>query len=264
MQVTETGEAELTVEATVESTEVMTEAATTESTAIPTPFFLGDRIPTATPALGITLPPTTPTYGAPPFITPVNVTPPFLLTSVAANSTPTSFFASLTPQIPTTQAPSATPQASPTGFVRLPTNTPRATLPPAVRNPVPLLTKQAFGSGDGRGDILVTLMIRPADSFIRQQTGSVAEIPPSGSSWVLVQALVTCTNRNNCITPSMFQLIGGSGNAYPVKGLSISPYLFNLYEGVSSGYVGFIVPNSESQLWMVMTVEGTAYAFSLQ
>ena len=169
------------------------------------------------------------------------------------------------PVNPTESQPTTTP--SPT--VPPPTPTPPNTLVPTV---IPTIVAGAVPLGEAvtldDGSLRVVSFTRPAQGRITEMGGSVAA-PPAGSSWALVELLMVCTGAENCaISPSAFQIVGTTGGTYsstPIPGLD--PLLFgpNAYTyGQVWGYIGFVIPNTESSLWLVLTLDDGLHVFALQ
>jgi hypothetical protein len=108
---------------------------------------------------------------------------------------------------------------------------------------------------------------RAAENLIRELGGFFDAAPP-GYNWVLVEIFMICSGTTNCApSPSALQVVGASRIPYSVPaGFEIQP-IFGpdaYVEGQVWGYLGFIVPNSESALWLVFSQSGQQYAFDLQ
>lgn len=144
----------------------------------------------------------------------------------------------------------------------LPTATPVSTLPP-IGGAAPIGQAVNIGTGQFR----VVQAPRPGDAVIRALGGSIPNAPP-GQEWVLVEMLLICSGTGNC-TPdaASLQAQGTSGSRYsPAEQFVLDP-LFgpeNFIGGQVWGYRGFLIPRSEAQLILVVTVNRQSYNFALQ
>jgi hypothetical protein len=118
----------------------------------------------------------------------------------------------------------------------------------------------------GSGQMRVISVNRPGEAFIRDLGGS-APNPPANHAWVVVEVLLICASESSCAPTNAMQVIGSSGTAYnPGAGFSLDPPFgaSSYLNGQVWGYLGFLIPNNESQLQLVLTEGGTTYRFALQ
>jgi hypothetical protein len=151
------------------------------------------------------------------------------------------------------------------------------TVQPTISAPVPSPTTAVVIVADsgvplnsalnvGIGEMRVISATRPAESYI-QEMGGLIPPAPTNQSWVLVEILLVCQNKNTCsASPSNLDIVGSSGSTYAASSqLNISPVLgSSVSNGQIWGYVGFVVPNSESQLRLVVSQGTQNYVFALQ
>ena len=119
----------------------------------------------------------------------------------------------------------------------------------------------------GIGQMLVIDALRQAGAAIQERGGSIPPAP-AGEEWVLVELLLICAGDSNC-TPDMgaFNITGSSGRPYPPAAAFQLDPVFNSQAytaGQVWGYLGFLVPNSESGLWLTLGQGSAAYRFALQ
>lgn len=181
-----------------------------------------------------------------------------------ATHTPTAESSPTTP--PTATAPPAT--AAPTLTSVPPTTVVLAVEPttlPTVIVPVGVVLYEAQDVSGGQ--MWIVAAERSAETLIRELGGFIDSAPP-GYEWVLVELFMICSGTNNCAPqPSALQVVGPSRTPYNVpEGFEIEPVFGpNAYmDGQVWGYVGFIVPNSETTLSLLFTQSGQQYAFDLQ
>lgn len=186
-----------------------------------------------------------------------------LTTESASPSTGNATDAPVTPDAEATLAPTTagaqnTPVASATA---VPPVQPTAPVVVVVESGAPLNTALNVGMGEMR----VISATRPAESYIRE-LGGVMPAAPANQSWVLVEVLIICQSNPCTATPSNVKVVGASGVAYNASSqLTMSPILgSSVANGQIWGYVGFVVPNSESRLNLVFSRNNQNYAFSLQ
>jgi hypothetical protein len=154
-------------------------------------------------------------------------------------------------RLPTIQPTLSAPVPSPTTAVVIVTD-----------NGVPLNNALNIGIGEMR----IISATRPAESYI-QEMGGLIPPAPANQSWVLVEILLVCQSKNACsANPSNLDIVGSSGSSYAAsQQLNMSPILGStVSNGQIWGYVGFIVPNSESQLRLVVSQGTEDYVFALQ
>jgi heme/copper-type cytochrome/quinol oxidase subunit 2 len=151
------------------------------------------------------------------------------------------------------------------------TSTPRPSATAAVTSAAP-----AVNTGDaaplnetvdiGTGEMLIIQADRPGFDRIFELGGTAPEAS-AGQEWVLVEMLLICSGEDNCApAESSIQAVGSTGTYAPESSLEIVP-LFNdeaFFNGQVYGYLGFIVPENESDLRLVLNQGGTNYAFQLQ
>ncbi len=160
-----------------------------------------------------------------------------------------------------------------------PTRVGSTTLTPAASpTPAPVVATPAFGSitesgvpvntaiNIGIGEMRVVEITRPAEQRIAELGGSVPNVP-SDQAWVLVEALLICTDDRNCIpNPSALWIVGSSGTGYsPSPQLNLPPSFGSFLSNRQVwGYLGFVVPKSESSLRLVLVQAGQTFVFALQ
>lgn len=161
---------------------------------------------------------------------------------------------------PTHQGPPPTLQVTLTPF-------PTPTAPPP---PPGVSDATAIGVGrliSGVGTLRVVSAERPGDGLFPQLGGSVRKAP-SGYQWLIVELLLMCGSQQACpSTLNGFEVLGSSGTAYsPDSGFNVE-LLFNKYGSIMGqvwGYLGFLVPTSEADVWLRLTYGGTDYIFALE
>lgn len=226
-------------------TQTAASAAATETTT-PSPSDAATSVfSSSTPALAITAPET---QTAPQEIalsaSPLPIT---VVTQTAPQTAPS---ASPPPGQPT-DPPPTTPQAAPV-----------LTLFPTPEGLIAL--GQAVNIGGG--ELRVLQLHRPADTLLREMTGSLPPAP-SGRRWVAVELLLICAGDTNCTpSPSSFTLFGASGGEYAVnRTAGLQPYFApeTYLIGQTWGYLLFAAPPTEAALWLALTTEVQTYLFGL-
>ncbi len=135
--------------------------------------------------------------------------------------------------------------------------------PTPIPNAAPLNTPVNIGAGQMR----VIAVTRPGDALVRELGGS-AQPPPAGHKWVLVELLLVCAGAGNCAPEAAsLRLLGHSSQVYaPGAGLVVEPLFgagaFN--GGQVWGYAGFVVPDSDTHLYLTLVQSGQEYIFALQ
>lgn len=199
-------------------------------------------------------------------ITPTNVRPSATLSSLDIMQTATA----LDPLWPTSMVvnPVASATITPTSIP------PTATLPAATATVPVIATVNADDAiplnqvaDIGIGQLLVIDAVRQAGPAIQERGGSVPPAP-ADQEWVLVELLLICAGEANC-TPDtgVFSLTGSSGRSYPLAAAFQLEPVFNsqgFTAGQTWGYLGFVVPSSESSLWLTLGQGSTVYRFALQ
>lgn len=154
-----------------------------------------------------------------------------------------------------------------------PTNLPPATnIPTTVPSPATVIFLAGAvplreGVGIGTGEMRVVDALRQAGAQIRERGGSAGSTPP-GEEWVLVEVLLMCAGDANC-APDLgaFSITGTSGRSYSAAaGFALEPVFGRdaFVGGQVWGYLGFVVPNSESGLWLTVGQGNAVYRFALQ
>jgi hypothetical protein len=204
--------------------------------------------------------------------TPVATTPVVSPTSNAPSAQPEPTASPLAPTIPTTPLPTRPPRPT-----RAPTSTPQPTQPPVGTVTVvpPTLVPTPSNSiplqrlvDVGTGKMMVVSATCPATDALRDILGSAPSAPPSGSDWLLVEALIRCSGASNCAPDkSSLMVVGSSGRAYPVDStLSLQPSFGA--DGYNNnqvwGYLAFIVSTGEQRLSLVLSQSGRSYSFVLR
>lgn len=139
-------------------------------------------------------------------------------------------------------------------------NTPSAPIAPGQG--VPLATSLNIGTGEMR----VISVNRPGTAFITELGGNAVN-PPAGQEWVVVEALLICASTDNCAPQTEnLRIVSASGGSYsPAPNFNV-PLLFNTNGyamGQVWGYLGFLVPATETGLSLVLTQGGQSYTFGL-
>ncbi len=197
----------------------------------------------------------------------------------------------IVPGVPTATAVSQnvpTQEAGATASTDLPSDNSTATLPlrptragstPVVSpTPIPITATPAFGSitepgvpvnmalNIGAGEMRIVSVTRPAEAYVAELGGSVPNAP-ADQGWVLVEALLICTDDRSCIpNPSALWLLGSSGSAYRSSPqLNLTPIFGSILSNHQVwGYLGFVVPENENNLRLVLVQAGETYVFALQ
>jgi hypothetical protein len=215
------------------------------------------RTPTEAPrATNIIVPTDTPVVTIPPSATPEPVMP----TSTLEPET------TLTQAITVVVAPTnsiAAPVVNPAVNIP-PTNTPANAVPTMiVVGAIPLLE----GANVGGGELRVVDVVRQASAEIAERGGSVPPAP-DGQDWVLLELLLICEDGTNCAPDTgAFKLTGNFGTPYSLTaGFQLDPVFGReaFAAGQVWGYLGFVVPNSESGLWLTLGQGSDIYRFALQ
>lgn len=169
--------------------------------------------------------------------------------------------------LPPAALPSATPFVSPTPTAALsPSATatlppPTATLaPPGAAIPLNVLAALAGGK------MMVVSAVHPADSTIRD-LGGTAPALPAGSEWLLVELLVQCAESTCGLASAAIQVVNAAGTAYlPDARLQVVPTFSSgaASNGQVWGYLGFVVPQGETPLYLWVTQNAARTSFALQ
>lgn len=120
----------------------------------------------------------------------------------------------------------------------------------------------------GGGELRVLEATRPGETLLRELAGSVPATP-ANHNWVIFEMLLVCSGGDNC-TPatSAFTLRSNTGEIYtPAASLNLDPvFTPDVYmSGQTWGYLGFIVPTSNSAIWLSLdTGTGEPINFGLQ
>ncbi len=202
---------------------------------------------------------------------PTDVPPTLLPTSLPANvlpaataslSAPASGEVVVPPPPPATNAADQPP--APTAIRDTPQPPTFTPVPPTpIPNAAPLNTPVNIGAGQMR----VIAVTRPGDALVRELGGS-AQPPPAGHKWVLVELLLVCAGAGNCAPEAAsLRLLGHYSQVYaPGAGLVVEPLFgagaFN--GGQVWGYAGFVVPDSDTHLYLTLVQAGQEYIFALQ
>jgi hypothetical protein len=171
--------------------------------------------------------------------------------SIAPTDTTVPIAASATPAV--TRVP---PTANPTSAApAIPTM--------VIAGAIPLLE----GADIGAGEMLVLDVFRQASTEIANRGGSVPPAP-AGEEWVLIELILICDGDENCTPESgTFNLTGTSGGQYPpAAGFQLEPVFGReaFAAGQVWGYLGFVVPDSETGLWLTLGQGSAVYRFALQ
>lgn len=186
---------------------------------------------------------------------PASATPPPPPTIQPTSKPPGTATPSLTPTI--THTPSITP--TPT-LTRTPTPP-----PPTVELPPGVIPFQN-GADTSQGNVRVIASTRPAAAYISELGGQVPAAP-AGQSWLLVELLMICSTVDSCAPQAdALQVVNAGGIPYRQgSGLVLEP-IFGpdaYLQGQVWGYAGFIVPDTDDPLYLLLTVDGTDYQFAL-
>ncbi len=162
--------------------------------------------------------------------------------------------------LPAATDPAAAPTsdgAAPTAF---PTAPPPANLPPGS---IPLGAPGSIGIGELR----VLQMRRPGDSLMQELAGTVPAVP-AGQVWVALELLLICGGADNCTPAESAFLLTGSGSSdyAPAPTFNIDPrFAPDAWLGSQTwGYLGFIVPQNATGLWLRVVLNGQTYNFALE
>ncbi|MCB9452266.1 MAG: tetratricopeptide repeat protein [Anaerolineaceae bacterium] len=191
-----------------------------------------------------------------PLVSPSPEVVPTATTQVVIPPPTTSSLPTLPPpptDLPPTEGPSPTPTL---------TFTPPPTL--VVVDTVPVGIAQAISGGQLR----VLEATRPGETLMRELAGSVPPTP-ANHNWVVVELLLVCSGADNCTPPaSAFVVQSNIGATYsPAATLNLQPiFAPDIYlDGQTWGYLGFIVPTSDTGIWLkVDTGAGESINFALQ
>jgi hypothetical protein len=171
--------------------------------------------------------------------------------------------------------PTATPAAfiTPTLASNNPTTPPVTIIPtqPTVAHPTPMPTPMQTVPLDAAINILpgqfrVVDATRGAESMIQSLGGSFAPAPAS-QSWLLVELLLICNDNAACtFDPSTLKITGSSGSVYAYSPqLNLSPTFGKMTKNNQIwGYLGFIIPTSETRLELTLSENGQTYAVTLE
>lgn len=197
-----------------------------------------------------------PTAAAPAPVTPVM--PPALASPDSAPPQPTlppppTADNAALPMLPTLPPPTVPP--------------PTAVLPPPTLNVVDVV---AVGTARdiGGGQLRVLEATRPGEALLRELAGSVPSTP-ANHNWVIFELLLVCSGSDNC-TPETgaFTLRSNSGAVYPPAAmLNLQPVFApdSYLGGQTWGYLGFIVPVSDTAIWLSLSAgTGEPINFGLQ
>ena len=187
-------------------------------------------------------------------------------TPVFAASQPTNLvpqptaFTDQTVLIAPTTVVSDNPTVTP-AFSTQPTLT-QPTVMPAQTRALPLESPVNIGIGEFR----VVDAKRGAESMIQELGGSFPPAP-ANQSWVLLELLLVCKNSPTCtLDPATLQVSGSSGVVHAYSSALNLPPTF----GTSTvnnqvwGYLGFVVPTSETGLKLTLSENGQTYAVALE
>jgi hypothetical protein len=132
-----------------------------------------------------------------------------------------------------------------------------------VAGAIPLLESADIGEGE----MLIIDAVRQASAEIVERGGTVPPAP-AGEEWVLVELMLICDGGENCAPDTgAFNLTGASSRPYPpAAGFQLEPVFGReaFTAGQVWGYLGFVVPNSESGLWLTLGQGSQLYRFALQ
>ena len=176
---------------------------------------------------------------------------------------------------PANVVPQPTLPPPPTNVATIPAPTIPASSPIPATSALPVPTLNvvdivAVGTARdiGGGEIRVLEATRPGETLLRELAGSVPTTP-ANHNWVIFEMLLVCSGGDNC-TPatSAFTLHSNTGTIYtPAASLNLEPvFTPDVYMGGQTwGYLGFIVPTSDSALWLSLdTGTGEPINFGLQ
>lgn len=186
-------------------------------------------------------------------------------TPVFAASQPTNLVplpTALTDQIvliePTTEFdnPTVTPAVSMQPTLAEPTAMPAQTRILPLESPINI----------GIGEFRVVDAKRGAEGMIQELGGSFPPAP-ANQSWVLLELLLVCKNSPTCaLDPATLQVTGSSGVIYAYSSALNLPPMFGTttLDNQVWGYLGFVVPTSETGLKLTLSENGHTYAVALE
>jgi hypothetical protein len=135
------------------------------------------------------------------------------------------------------------------------------TIMPTPMQIVPLDTAINIGTGQFR----VVDATRGAESLIQSLGGSFSAAP-ANQSWLLVELLLVCADSTTCkFDSSTLKIIGASGVTYASSPqLNLTPAFGTITQNHQIwGYLGFIIPSSETSLELALSENGQTYAVAL-